>query len=135
MKHFLAVVIALSYLCLSTGFTLHEHYCMGKLISVSIAEPGDTHKCSACGMKKGSSEDGCCKDEFKVIKAKDDAVFSKVVFQQGEAFDAVLPSPVYNSPVEATVINKPDLDQPCRPHGPPLAGSVRLHARNSVFLI
>jgi hypothetical protein len=38
---------------------------MGKVASASIYH-NESKKCGKCGMKSGT--DGCCKDEFKIVK-------------------------------------------------------------------
>lgn len=70
MKKFLVTILAIIYLATSTGATLHMHYCMGKIYSVDFIKKDD---CSKCGMK---ANNGCCRDEFKVIKIKDHKVIS-----------------------------------------------------------
>lgn len=88
MKRIITVIIAVCYLCLSIGVVMHVHYCMGKMVGVSLLEQNDDHYCSHCGMDKKSSKNGCCKDEHKVIKAATDqallkSVVSKVRFCDG----------------------------------------------------
>jgi hypothetical protein len=52
---------------------------MGKMVGVSLLEQNDDHHCSHCGMDKKSSQNGCCKDEHKVIKAATDQALLKNV--------------------------------------------------------
>jgi hypothetical protein len=57
------------YISTSTGVTLHMHYCMGQLKKMAI-QKDDSAKCEFCGMKKSDkSNNGCCKDERKLIKS------------------------------------------------------------------
>lgn len=65
MKKFLVTILAVIYLATTTGATLHMHYCMGKIFSVDMVKKDG---CSKCGMQ---TNEGCCKDEFKVIKVND----------------------------------------------------------------
>ncbi len=65
MKKFLVIILALVYLATTTGATLHMHYCMGKIYSVDLVKKDG---CSKCGM---AASEGCCHDQFKVIKVKD----------------------------------------------------------------
>ena len=58
MKRLLTLVIAVSYLCLSIGVTIHIHYCMGQMVGASFLEQEDNHHCDHCGMKKVSSKNG-----------------------------------------------------------------------------
>lgn len=135
MKRLIAAIIAVSYLCLSTGFTLHVHYCMGKRIGASLLEGGDTHKCSHCGMKKKSSKKGCCHDEHKIVKAKSDAAFAKAIFQYSPAPVAFLPTHYAVADELTTAFAPQQKGTLGRPHGPPIATALRLHVRNCVFLI
>jgi hypothetical protein len=66
MKKLLVAILAIVYLAVSSGVAMSIHYCMGKISSVDLMHTGD--KCSKCGMKK---TDGCCKDEFKIVKLSD----------------------------------------------------------------
>lgn len=68
MKRFIVSILAILYLATASGATVHLHYCMGKLMGISLSGHNDDHKCSRCGMTKKSGK-GCCKDENKVIKA------------------------------------------------------------------
>lgn len=77
MKRALVAILALSYLCLSIGITVHVHYCMGKMVGMSLLEQQDEHNCKHCGMSKKSSKNDCCKDEHKIIKKSSDQVIVK----------------------------------------------------------
>ena len=77
MKRFLTALLASFYLLLSSGASVHAHYCMGKLIGTTLShaatEDDGEHNCDLCGMKKGSNDGGCCHDEqatFKVSEAQ-----------------------------------------------------------------
>lgn len=72
MKKLLITVLAVFYLGVSSGATVHFHYCMGELIewglSNNTSEGADD--CSNCGIKKGVSEN-CCKDQKQELKLKE----------------------------------------------------------------
>lgn len=91
MKRLLVIILALSYLCLSTGITVHTHYCMGKLVGSSFIEQDEDHHCSHCGMDKKSSKNGCCKDEHKIIKSTTDQVIVKNVSTKFQFTEYILP--------------------------------------------
>jgi len=65
VKKFLVTILAFVYLATTTGATLHMHYCMGKIYSVDLIKKDG---CSKCGM---AANEGCCNDQLKVIKVKD----------------------------------------------------------------
>lgn len=90
MKRLLTIIIAMSYLCLSIGITVHIHYCMGKIVGTSFVEHDEDHHCSHCGMKKTSSKKGCCKDEHKVFKSTNDQLVAKMLIMKAGFGEFVL---------------------------------------------
>ncbi len=69
MKRFLVLILATLYFAVSSGFTVHVHYCMGHIVETTlVSEDGDTHHCDHCGMKKKKGGNGCCKEEAKIVK-------------------------------------------------------------------
>lgn len=66
MKKITVAILAIVYLAVSSGVAVTVHYCMGKIASVNMDHTSD--KCGKCGMK---TSDGCCKDEFKIVKLED----------------------------------------------------------------
>ncbi|WP_407429132.1 HYC_CC_PP family protein [Arcticibacter sp.] len=69
MKKFLVTILAVFYLGVSSGATVHFHYCMGQLVEwgLSSTESKDSSGCSKCGMDAGSEND-CCKHQSKEAK-------------------------------------------------------------------
>jgi len=66
MKKIIIAIVAFFYLVISSGFTLHMHYCMNKLAGWGLFHL-DKDKCGVCGMHKGDTK-GCCKDEHKAVR-------------------------------------------------------------------
>lgn len=137
MNRIIAVLIAVCYLCASTGFTLHEHYCMGERVSTSLLEQPDAHKCEQCGMEKGKSRDGCCKDEHKVVKADGDATFSKAFLEHSPLPDAALPPLLAFTIADAVPFRTATESISGKPHGPPgvLSHSTPIYLRVRSFRI
>ncbi len=75
MKRFVITVLAVFYLGVSSGATVHIHYCMGELIDWSLSSD-ETEKCGNCGMDKSNS-DKCCKYLQHKFKVKDSLTASK----------------------------------------------------------
>ena len=78
MKKLIITVLAVFYLGVSSGATVHFHYCMGELIEWGLTNDASesADDCSNCGMKKGVSGD-CCKEqkqEFKLKEAQKTAI-------------------------------------------------------------
>ncbi len=73
MRRALTAILAVFYLCISTGVTLRAHFCMGEEQGTDFSLFGgaaneDGHTCDKCGMTKTREGNGCCKDEHKVVK-------------------------------------------------------------------
>lgn len=69
MKKFLVTILAVFYLGVSSGATVHFHHCMGQLVEwgFSSTKKDDSAGCSKCGMGTGSEND-CCKHQSKEAK-------------------------------------------------------------------
>ena len=72
MKKLLITFLAVFYLGVSSGATVHFHYCMGQYIDwgFSNEKTDNAENCSNCGMSISKSED-CCKDNQLKFKVKD----------------------------------------------------------------
>lgn len=135
MKRLIAIILSLSVLCANTGWTASVHYCMGVRVGASLLHPVDgEHLCEKCGMKKAASKKGCCKDKVITLKAAGDAAFTQPAFHFYPVIIALLPAQqfVHHSLPVFTVAALPFA---ARPHGPPLAGTLRLHLQNCLLLI
>lgn len=132
MKKFLVAILAVLYMGVSTGATLHLHYCMGKLVGWDLGHK-ESDACGKCGMKKELSQDnGCCKDEHKQIKLDNDqkAIESAIQLMHGSGAVlltgyGVLPE---THPVALAVINPVG-------HSPPRSSSVAIFVLHRVFRI
>jgi hypothetical protein len=92
MKKFLVAIFAVFYLVISSGFTLHFHYCMGKPAGWGLF-PLDKDKCGICGMHKRNSK-GCCKDENKTVKLTFDQKVSDNNIVKIQQLAQVAPAPL-----------------------------------------
>ena len=128
MKKFLIAILAIVYLTVSSGVAMTIHYCKGKISSVDLLTHSD--KCGKCGMKN-KDKNGCCKDEFKIVKLNDSQklitndinIFTPVaiVDNSKSIFDSILPSSEISS-----IYNN---------HSPPISQGISLCILNSVFRI
>jgi hypothetical protein len=116
MKKVLAAILLMVYFTVSTGFVVCAHFCMNRFTSVELGS-GNDKKCTQCGMHK--KENGCCRDEVKVIKLEPTYTASQMISAD---FSLVAPLQVQilhpTIPIVscATFDRKPD-------HGPPFTGS------------
>lgn len=131
MKRIIVTISAFLYLAVSTGATLHLHYCMGKLVKWELWHKEHNDKCSKCGMAKSVSKDGCCKDENKLVKIEKDQKTAENPYsiQLLSVADVVsfCERPVV--PVFSVTIENHFN------HSPPRNNDVAVYIRNCVFLI
>jgi hypothetical protein len=72
MKKLVITILAIFYLGVSSGASLHVHHCMGELVEWGFSDNSldEDGKCTSCGMKQGNSE-LCCKTQKQEFKLKD----------------------------------------------------------------
>jgi len=102
MKRTLLTILAIFYLGISSGATMHFHYCMGELVSWGLAKP-TAKVCDYCGMPKAAAKKkSCCKDLTQQAKVEKSQKASQTVykFEQLSAM-VILPQPYasYQAPV------------------------------------
>jgi hypothetical protein len=78
MKKLTVILLSLLFLAVSSGATVHFHYCMGKLAGIGLVPKPAS--CGNCGMKS-AGKNGCCKQESKQVKVDK--------FQKSAAFQPV----------------------------------------------
>lgn len=127
MKKLVAILVALLYIAVSSGFTVNMHYCMGKLAGVKLQAHADKH-CNKCG-KSGK----CCKDEIRFCKADfSHEAAAKVQANTAPAVKVLtLPVIIYTAP-PATIIRQ---FTAYHLHGPPGQGAIPLFKQLCVYRI
>jgi hypothetical protein len=109
MKKLIIAIFAVFYLAISSGFTLHFHYCMGKPAGWGLFRL-DKDKCGVCGMHKGNSK-GCCKDEHKTVKftsdqkVTDNSIAKIQQFNEGAPFPLIVETTSTLSQLEYSNLN------------------------------
>lgn len=132
MKKFVVAIVALLYVAISCGATIHVHYCMDKLVDWSLGHNND-ESCSECGMEKTLAQKGCCKDEHKLVKLEDDQKITEpaVLNLQWPPAEASPGSFVsYSPPALPAVVYKFPLS-----HAPPAGTGPVIYLRNRNFRI
>ncbi len=130
-KKALVTLLAILYLGVSTGATLHFQYCMGQLVKISLGH-NDDEKCHTCGMAKAEAySKDCCTDSHQHLKADKSSaasaqhftLASPVIFldRQFAITGAFLPVAVNRVPAAA--------------HGPPLGSHIPAFIRYHNFRI
>ena len=123
VKKILVTILAFVYLATASGATLHMHYCMGKIYSVDFVKKED---CSKCGMQ---ANDGCCTDEFKVIKVDDNHHLVSNDISLAPSFTTLLTNYNLTSPVFSDVAASSATPN----NSPPPSGRTSLYILNRVF--
>jgi len=130
MKKVLVTILAFTYLAVSSGATIHLHYCMGKLVGWELTEHQQKH-CGNCGMEKKARK-GCCRDEHKTLQIEKDQKATEVAFQFTAQPPAILTvSYAGLPPVYIPVIAMGN----AATHAPPSLSGVPVFIRNCNFRI
>ena len=119
-------ILLLVYFTVSTGFSLSVHYCMDEFESAQIGSSGDD-VCGSCGMHK---DDGCCREELKVVKLNTSHVISQATTIDLNQIE--IPT-LYSDLIFTSLLNN-SRPFPITDHGPPLGGN-DVYLRNCVFRI
>lgn len=132
MKKFIISILAVLYLGLSTGATVHMHFCMGKLIGSSLWHNDKTDLCSKCGMQKKASKNKCCKDEHKIVKIEQD---QKITIADGHLADITLVDIIHDNFIIPTTFESNPIEESSLSNAPPLGIKTPIYIRICVFRI
>ena len=108
MKRTLLTILAIFYLCVSSGATVHFHYCMGELVSWGLHQH-KKDKCDFCGMPTSKSKaKSCCKDEQQQVKVDNSQKLNQTVYDFNAPSVAILSTPILlnDDLVTSAVLNK-----------------------------
>lgn len=130
MKRPIAVILALLYLVVSTGATVHMHYCMGSLVDMGLWH-NKSERCSNCGMDNTKARD-CCKDKHQFVKLEKDQQASEHSVQQAPLF-ATAWLPALQSLVN--LYHPTSTEKRAVNHPPPLLHYQIIYLLNCVFRI
>ena len=130
MKKLLFSISFICYFAVTSGIVINSHYCMKRLVSVHLFETS-AKKCGKCGMEVHESN-GCCRDEFKVVKLEQDQNFVSI----GTPGIAKLqPQAVTNSDLLGTFSSFSEIPRKYNNHSPPLLSRQDTYLLNRVFRI
>ncbi len=130
MKKVLVTILAFTYLAVSSGATIHLHYCMGRLVGWDLGEH-NKKQCDNCGMEKKENK-GCCRDEHKTLQIEKDQKVTEATFQFIAHTPAVLTvtyADLPPVPVSSMTMGN------AATHAPPAAAGVPVFLRNCNFRI
>ena len=126
MKRLLTFIVTIIYFCISSGFVMNVHYCMGKISKVNVEiVPSKTCCCSTKETKS------CCKTESKFVKLADT--------HQATYADVSIISPYHIVPVSYAINNANvvsiNSELVRNSHSPPLLSPQPIYILNCVFRI
>ncbi len=126
MKRALSILLCFCYISVAFGFTVHSHYCGGKLKSIALSKISEE---GCCGSAEESA--GCCSDKEDSFKLKEDHRNSPSL--------AVVPFDFCFNIIETVLyrdlpelINLFSIDNY---HAPPVFYDNPIYLKNQVFLI
>jgi len=133
MKRIFLTFLALLYLGNSTGFAMHFHYCMDKLVETNLIYNNLDLK--GCEMHEDvdNKKDDCCKDEVKSAKGNTDQISAESSLKLMQNWAVSLPLALYEIP---PFLNLPtDAAEHPISNSPPNRQTVPVYLRNCVFII
>ncbi|WP_298713538.1 hypothetical protein [Chitinophaga sp.] len=117
MKKLLTIFLALLYVSSSTGATFHMHYCMEKLVDVSLWHDEESHACGeSCSMKG-------CKDVHRTVKLEKDQELTAKTLLAMQAVAQAADFPVATLPLYEIAAPAPPAD-PAPPPPPPVPAHI-----------
>ena len=132
MKKAFTLILALLYISTTTGAAVHMHYCMGKMAGWGLMSKSPS-TCSKCGMEKSVNKDnGCCKDEIKLIKNDSDQKSNPSGFQFISLISVSLPPA--GADFAAPSLSSITEEKPVG-HAPPRSQPVAVYILHRSFLI
>lgn len=131
MKKVFVIILSILYLGTTSGASIHLHYCMDKLVSMSLLA-GEEGKCSKCGMDKAEGKKkSCCNDEQKQVKVDEEQKVASA-FNIAPLVPAIVTSQAYPS----LAANLPVVERGTPlGHAPPRRLSNGIYILNCSFLI
>ena len=97
MKRTLLTILAIFYLGVSSGATVHFHYCMGELVSWGLAKQAGK-VCDFCGMPKTTAKKkSCCQDVEQQAKVEKSQKASPLIYKFNALASALLQPELYTN--------------------------------------
>jgi len=128
MKRGIASILLVLYVAFSTGVVISFHYCMNDFDSAQLGAK-KFEVCGRCGMHVPDAG-GCCNDEVKIFKIRDDQQVTAINFKFSSPDIIVTPIRVLD---DVTLINSTH-QLYLNNHSPPLSKE-DTYLRNCVFRI
>lgn len=126
MKRIVSILLCFCYISVAFGFTVHSHYCGGKLKSIALSKISEE---GCCGSEEESA--GCCSDKEDAFKLKEDHRNSPTISiaPQDFSFSVVETILYFELPELNTLFSISNY------HAPPVFYDNPIYLKNQVFLI
>ncbi len=132
MKRALLTLFAIFFLSVSSGATVHFHYCMGKLVNWGLTAP-QKEQCDLCGMsKKQVKKNNCCKDDYKQAKIDNSKKVTATSYQFNPP--VVINNPIFD-PINELIALPAQFLQAVYANAPPEQVGVAIFIRNCTYRI
>ncbi len=130
MKKTAVIILLVIYSSTTIGATVHLHYCMDKFAGWSFWHSKNS-KCGKCGMDKETKNNGCCKDEHKIIKTEKEHQQAQTIHEYNPIFSPAIVTvfPTYIFAIASTTETHPQINAPPPKHG------VKLYILNCIYRI
>ncbi|WP_026898176.1 HYC_CC_PP family protein [Daejeonella oryzae] len=130
MKKLVVTILAVFYLGVSSGATVHFHYCMGELFEWGLSK-NKAANCDNCSMKKAAAQD-CCKDQHQQFKVEKSQKASQTLFQFNQPS---LDIPILSYQIVSEQFT--GISAQGHPYGnaPPRTNQIPVFIRNCTYLI
>jgi hypothetical protein len=132
MKRILLTILAIFYLGISSGATVHFHYCMGKLVKWGL-ERQSAKLCDFCGMPMAAAKKkSCCKDVEQQAKVEKSQKTNQAIYKFDQLSSAILLPEMFNNcllqiPVKIT--------REALSNAPPDGQQIPVYIRNCTYRI
>jgi hypothetical protein len=131
MKKLFAVFLAILYLSVSSGATLHFQYCMGQFVKVRLWH-ASKKECGACGTAKAEKcHKNCCTDKHQHLQIEKDQKYSRLAEPAYSFLGTKLPGTRYHVPDFLTAV----ITRFSNGQAPVVAGNLPVFIRNCNFRI
>lgn len=132
MKRILLTILAIFYLGVSSGASVHFHYCMGKLVKWGLERPS-AKVCDFCGMPVAASKKkSCCKDVEQQVKVEKSQKANQTVYKFDQLSAAILQPELFNNYLVQIPVK---ITREALSNAPPDGQPIPVYIRNCTYRI
>lgn len=133
MKRTLLTILAIFYLGVSSGATMHFHYCMGELVSWGLAKQS-AKVCDFCGMPKTTAkEKSCCKDVKQQAKVEKAQKANQLIYKFDGGLSSAVIQPEFYTSYQASIPVK--ITREALSNAPPDGQQIPVYLKNCTYRI